>query len=75
MIKSIKSWVRRSWINLLGFTIIGLFLTIVLYNRIVHTIEPGHVGVTWYRFFDGTDTSPEGVLSEGIHLIFPWDRI
>ena len=75
MIKSIKSWVRRSWINLLGLTIIGLFLTIVLYNRIVHTIEPGHVGVTWYRFFDGTDTSPEGVLSEGIHLIFPWDRI
>ena len=66
---------ERSWINLLGFTIIGLFLTIVLYNRIVHTIEPGHVGVTWYRFFDGTDTSPEGVLSEGIHLIFPWDRI
>ena len=75
MINSIKKWVRRTWATLLGLGFLTFFIVVILYPRIVHTIQPGHVGVIWYRFFDGTDLSSEGVVPEGISVIFPWDRL
>ena len=75
MINSLKAWIRRTWITLLGLGFLALFITIVLYPRIVHTIQPGHLGVKWFRFFDGTDVTTEGVVQEGLALTFPWDRL
>lgn len=75
MIKKIKNWVDRSWFHVLLWSVVSFFVFVVLYPRIVHTIPPGHVGVMWYRFFDGTDTLPENVKTEGLTVIFPWDRV
>jgi regulator of protease activity HflC (stomatin/prohibitin superfamily) len=51
-----------------------VFSFILLWRHIVITIPAGHVGVMWWRFFGGTDvvSAPK---AEGIHLIFPWDKI
>ena len=75
MINSLKAWIRRTWITLFGLSFLALFIIIVLYPRIVHTIQPGHLGVKWFRFFGGTDVSAEGVIPEGLALTFPWDRL
>lgn len=42
--------------------------------RIFVTIPSGHAGVLWLRFFGGTVTDGPA-LGEGLHVIFPWDRI
>ena len=45
----------------------------IFFNNIVYNIYPGEAGVFWSRFFGGTDVSED--YSEGIHFIFPWDKI
>jgi prohibitin 2 len=65
----------RNWFHILLLSVVSFFMIVVLYPRIVHTIPPGHVGVMWYRFFDGTDTLPENIKGEGLTVIFPWDRV
>ncbi|MGB0635315.1 MAG: prohibitin family protein [Paracoccaceae bacterium] len=75
MINLIKNWMNRNWFHILLLSVVSFFIIVVLYPRIVHTIPPGHVGVMWYRFFDGTDTLPENIKSEGLTVIFPWDRV
>jgi regulator of protease activity HflC (stomatin/prohibitin superfamily) len=59
--------------SILFFLLIALFLLIVLWNQIVITIPAGHGGVMWYRFLGGTATTPS--LREGVHFIFPWDKL
>jgi regulator of protease activity HflC (stomatin/prohibitin superfamily) len=57
------------------FTLLILaFLVIVLWSRIVITVPAGHAGVMWWRFFGGTALTSQP-LREGLHLIFPWDKI
>lgn len=59
-----------------GLLITILFLLIamiVLAPQIFITIPAGHVGVMWYRFFGGTVV--DRVYGEGIHMIFPWDKL
>jgi len=55
--------------------LVVLFLFVVLWNSVVVNIPAGHGGVMWYRFFGGTDDTPGPPLSEGVHLIFPWDLV
>jgi prohibitin 1 len=56
---------------------VGLFAVVFLFayfaNNIVYTIEAGNVGVLWKRFGGGTvlDTT----LPEGLHLVWPWDKV
>jgi regulator of protease activity HflC (stomatin/prohibitin superfamily) len=50
------------------------FLVVVLWRDIVITVPAGHAGVIWWRFFGGTELSSPP-LREGLHLIFPWDKI
>jgi len=54
--------------------LIGLFVLVVCWERIVITIPPGHGGVHWYLLYGGTRAAP-GALNEGVHVIFPWNRI
>jgi regulator of protease activity HflC (stomatin/prohibitin superfamily) len=42
--------------------------------RIFVTVPSGDAGVLWLRFFGGTVTKGPA-LGEGLHIIFPWDRI
>lgn len=56
------------------FLLVSLFVLVVCWERIVITIPPGHGGVVWHLLFGGTRTAP-GSLGEGVHVIFPWNRI
>ena len=56
--------------------ILGLILILVVaffWNQIFINIYPGQGGVMWYRFFGGTDLTH--TYSEGLHVIFPWDKM
>ncbi|HEY0964067.1 MAG TPA: prohibitin family protein [Pseudomonadales bacterium] len=59
-----------------GFTaLILLFLLIVLWDRVVFMVPPGHGAVVWHsiranlvRGYDST------LVGEGLEIILPWDR-
>ena len=64
-----------------------LFLAVtILWRFVVITVPSGHVGVLWKRFntFDlycwcfagrGTMLNPQQLRGEGLHLIWPWDKL
>jgi len=70
-----------------AFMLLVLFLAVtVLWRYIVITVPSGHVGVLWKRFntFDyycwcfagrGTMLNPQQLRGEGLHLVWPWDRL
>ncbi|KPA19022.1 membrane protease subunit stomatin/prohibitin-like protein [Candidatus Magnetomorum sp. HK-1] len=53
--------------------LIGALVFAFSFNMIVYNIFPGEAGVFWSRFFGGTNISY--VYSEGIHFLFPWDKM
>jgi len=71
--ESIKAWIRE---NLPGLAITVMIVTLVVlffWPRIFFTIEAGHAGVLYRRFFGGTVT--DKIYPEGFHIIPPWDRL
>lgn len=48
-----------------------VFVCILFFHRIFISIQAGHSGVLWRRFFAGTDL--QHVYGEGFHIIAPWD--
>lgn len=50
-----------------------VFVAVYFADNIFLTIPPGSVGVLWLRFFGGTVLNH--YLGEGIHVIFPWDKV
>lgn len=56
------------------FLLVSLFLLVVCWERVAIIVGPGQGGVIWKLVFGGTRTT-EGFLGEGLHLIFPWDRV
>lgn len=72
---AVARWVDRHWLEVFGLSAVALLLLIVLWPLIIYNVPAGHVGVMWYRFFGGTVTDPDEVLGEGLHIIFPWDKI
>lgn len=61
------------WRLLLIFlTLLLLLLAALLWPRILVSVNPGETGVR-YRLFGGTDTSR--IYPEGLHPMFPWDRL
>lgn len=71
----VSGWANRHWVEFFAGGAVLLLLIVVLWPLIVYTVPPGSVGVMWYRFFGGTVTTPGGQLREGLHVIFPWDKI
>lgn len=49
------------------------FTVVFFFHRIVITIYSGEAGVMYRRFGGGTEV--DTVYQEGLHLIFPWDRL
>ena len=70
-----------------AFSLLVAFLAVaVLWRYVVITVPAGHVGVLWKRFntFDlycwcfagrGTMVNPQQVRGEGLHILWPWDRM
>ncbi len=50
-----------------------VFLTVLLRDRIFHTIDSGQVGVQWSRLGGGTIT--DRYYGEGMHAILPWNTM
>ncbi|MBF0255211.1 MAG: prohibitin family protein [Gammaproteobacteria bacterium] len=75
LIPTLVHWIDRHWVEFLAFGELLLMLLFVLWPLIVHNVQPGHVGVMWYRLFGGTVTTPKKQLREGLQIIWPWDKI
>src|SRR6476646_9685751 len=54
---------------------VATLVAVVLYPHVVVTVPSGHVGVLWKRFAGGTVLDPRRLKDEGLHLIWPWDRL
>lgn len=69
-----KHIVRRLKISGSFFLLVSLFVLIICWDRIVITTAAGHGAVVWHLLFGGTRTS-EKSMGEGMHLVFPWNRV
>jgi len=84
-----RGWWRFVGRHLLGLSfslLVAFFAVTVLWPYVVITVPSGQVGVLWKRFngFDfycwcfvgrGTMLNPRQLRGEGLHLIWPWDKL
>jgi prohibitin 2 len=80
---------NRMWRHLPGLSVLvmsALLVTVVLWPYVVITIPSGRVGVLWKRFNGidiycwcwvgrGTVLDPREIREEGLHLVWPWDKL
>ncbi|MFZ0103047.1 MAG: SPFH domain-containing protein, partial [Pseudolabrys sp.] len=66
--------------------LVGLLMATILFPYVVITVPSGSVGVLWKRFngYDlycwcfvgrGTILDPRELRDEGLHVIWPWDKL
>jgi prohibitin 2 len=84
-----RGWWRQVTRHLPGLSVIvmmGLLIVVVLWPYVVITVPSGKVGVLWKRFNGidiycwcwvgrGTVLDPRELREEGLHVIWPWDRL
>ncbi|MGB6319962.1 MAG: SPFH domain-containing protein, partial [Xanthobacteraceae bacterium] len=84
-----RGWWRRVGRHLPGLSVIVmmcLLVIVVLWPYVVITVPSGKVGVLWKRFNGidiycwcwvgrGTVLDPRELREEGLHIIWPWDRL
>lgn len=84
-----RAWRRFVSRHLPGLSVIlllAMLLTMVLFPYVVITVPSGMVGVLWKRFnsYDlycwcfvgrGTIVDPRELRDEGLHVIWPWDKL
>ncbi|MEI8393904.1 MAG: prohibitin family protein [Rhodospirillaceae bacterium] len=59
--------------GILIFILMAMLGFLYFLPSIMIFVPAGHGGVLWKRFAGGTQLRP--ALSEGVHIIFPWDKI
>jgi regulator of protease activity HflC (stomatin/prohibitin superfamily) len=57
------------------YLMVATLVAVVLYPHVAVTVPSGNVGVLWKRFGGGTVLDPRRLKDEGLHLIWPWDRL
>ncbi|CAO3450344.1 prohibitin family protein [Azospirillum argentinense] len=67
------NWYDEHRRSLLCTLLVGILIFLYFAPSIVVFIPAGHGGVLWKRFHQGTQMGP--ALAEGVHVIFPWDKI
>ncbi|MDE2463447.1 MAG: prohibitin family protein, partial [Alphaproteobacteria bacterium] len=75
MLKSLLKKFDRIAIEIVILIFLGVFVVLYFAPSIFYNIPSGHVGVMWLRFGGGTVTTPGEYVSEGLHAIWPWDKI
>jgi regulator of protease activity HflC (stomatin/prohibitin superfamily) len=70
-----RRFVERHLPNVVIYLMVATLVAVVLYPYVVVTVPSGHVGVLWKRFAGGTVLDPRRLKDEGLHLIWPWDRL
>jgi regulator of protease activity HflC (stomatin/prohibitin superfamily) len=80
---------HRMWRHVPAISVLvmsALLITVVLWPYVVITIPSGRVGVLWKRFNGidiycwcwvgrGTVLDPREIREEGLHLVWPWDKL
>ena len=80
---------HRMWRHVPALSVLvmsALLVTVVLWPYVVITIPSGRVGVLWKRFNGidiycwcwvgrGTVLDPREIREEGLHLVWPWDKL
>lgn len=64
---------HRYKLRFIIFLLIFAVLVVLLWKNIFISIHTGEAGVMWYRFSGGTVM--DKVYGEGLHIIFPWDKM
>jgi prohibitin 2 len=67
----VERWLPSLTIFLLVVTLFG----VVIAPQVAITVPSGYVGVLWKRFGGGTVLDPRKIRDEGLHFIWPWDRL
>jgi prohibitin 2 len=70
-----RRFVERYLPSLVLYLMVASLLLVVLVPHMVLTVPSGQVGVLWKRFSGGTVLDPRELRDEGLHVIFPWDRL
>ncbi|QTA87803.1 prohibitin family protein [Desulfonema magnum] len=71
--KKLKAKLRKVSVSLAVPFLIALFVAAYFLQNIVIIIPAGHGGVFWSLFFGGTQV--DHVYAEGVHFIYPWDKM
>jgi regulator of protease activity HflC (stomatin/prohibitin superfamily) len=70
-----RRFAERHLPSVVIYLMLAMLVAVVLYPHVVVTVPSGHVGVLWKRFAGGTVLDPRRLKDEGLHLIWPWDRV
>jgi prohibitin 2 len=70
-----RRFVERQLPSVVIYLMVATLVAVVLYPHVVVTVPSGQVGVLWKRFAGGTVLDPRRLRDEGLHLIWPWDRL
>jgi SPFH domain/Band 7 family protein len=70
-----RRFVERHLPSVVLYMMVVSLLVVVLVPHMVVTVPSGEVGVLWKRFAGGTVLDPRELRDEGLHVIFPWDRL
>lgn len=69
----LKSFLRERQVGLIIGGLIFTFLVLFFAPAMFVSIKEGEAGVLYLRFFGGTVR--DRVFGEGLHVIFPWDKL
>jgi regulator of protease activity HflC (stomatin/prohibitin superfamily) len=69
-LQAVWAWTKRHSLGVTISLLVVAFLVAYFSDRIFISIYSGQAGVLWRRF-GGTVTHPQGILSEGLHIILP----
>ncbi|OFE12335.1 hypothetical protein PHACT_03615 [Pseudohongiella acticola] len=66
---------RRFRFGFIFTVLVSLFLLVILWDRIVHTVPPGHGAVVWHRIqWPGSQHLRSYLVAEeGVKTTWPWD--
>jgi regulator of protease activity HflC (stomatin/prohibitin superfamily) len=67
----VERWLPGLTIFLLLVTLVG----VVISSQVAVNVPSGYVGVLWKRFGGGTVLDPRKIRDEGLHFIWPWDKL
>jgi regulator of protease activity HflC (stomatin/prohibitin superfamily) len=84
--RGLSGFLRRHFPGLFVIALVTLLIGFVLYPFMLVTVPSGHAGVLWKRFSgpgfyclcivpSGTVLDTAEVRKEGLHVIWPWDRL
>jgi prohibitin 2 len=70
-----RRFIVRCLPSLAVFLIAATIAAIALFPHVAVTVPSGDVGVLWKRFGGGTVLDPREIKDEGLHFLWPWDRL